>query len=164
MRARFTKSICKVLGLTFCLCLQASRAEGPQPSVADTAQATTRLTSATKAHVIGKASWYGRYFHGRPTASGEPYDMYALTAAHLTLPLGTYVRVTNLRNGRSAVVRINDRGPYIAGRIIDLSYGAARLLDMENEGIQSVRLEVVHPQTVAMTAKAPGERILPSNF
>ena len=90
--------------------------------------------------------------------------MYALTAAHLTLPLGTYVRVTNLRNGKSTIVRINDRGPYIAGRIIDLSYGAARLLDMENEGIQSVRLEVVHPQTVAMTAKTPGERSLPSNF
>ncbi|MBX6392392.1 MAG: septal ring lytic transglycosylase RlpA family protein, partial [Burkholderiales bacterium] len=73
----------------------------------------------------GIASWYGRRFHGKPTASGEPYDMYAMTAAHPTMPIPSYARVTNLANGRSVVVRINDRGPFLHDRIIDLSYAAA---------------------------------------
>ncbi|MEA1867752.1 MAG: septal ring lytic transglycosylase RlpA family protein, partial [Thermodesulfobacteriota bacterium] len=73
----------------------------------------------------GYASWYGKKFHGRPTASSEPYNMYAITAAHRTLPMNTYVRVLNLANGREVVVRINDRGPFAKKRIIDLSYGAA---------------------------------------
>lgn len=78
----------------------------------------------------GLASWYGRKFHGRPTASGEPYDMYAMTAAHPTLPLPSYVRVRNPANGREVIVRVNDRGPFHAGRIIDLSYTAALKLDL----------------------------------
>jgi rare lipoprotein A len=99
---------------------------------------------------IGTASWYGEYFQGKDTASGEPYDMYDMTAAHPTLPLGTYVRVTNLRNGRAVIVRVNDRGPVVDGRIIDLSYGAAKALHMEHHGIQQVRLDLVpQPQTVA---------------
>lgn len=98
---------------------------------------------------IGKASWYGRFFEHKPTASGEPYDMYQFTAAHRTLPLGSWVKVTNLKNDRSVVVRINDRGPVVRGRIIDLSYGAARMLDFRNQGIELVRLELVEPQTVA---------------
>ena len=76
----------------------------------------------------GLASWYGRKFHGRATSSGEPYDMYAMTAAHRTLPIPSYARVTSVANGRSVVVRINDRGPFRRGRIIDLSHGAARAL------------------------------------
>src|ERR1700694_6046411 len=76
----------------------------------------------TKPYQIGTASWYGSYFQGRATASGEPYDMYDLTAAHPTLPLGSWVRVTNLRNGRAGGVRINERGPVVPGRMIDLSY------------------------------------------
>jgi rare lipoprotein A len=104
----------------------------------------------TKAYQVGTASWYGTSFHGRPTASGEPYNMFDLTAAHPTLPLGTHVRVTNLRNGRAVVVRINDRGPAVAGRIIDLSYSAARVLDLKAWGLQRVRLDVVKPQTVAV--------------
>ena len=100
---------------------------------------------------VGTASWYGSYFDGKETASGEPFDMYDLTAAHPTLPLGTMVKVTNLRNGRSVVVRVNDRGPVVEGRIIDLSYGAARELHLEHQGIQTVRLDLVsEPQTVAM--------------
>lgn len=100
---------------------------------------------------VGTASWYGSYFHGKETASGEPYNMYDLTAAHPTLPLGTFVKVTNLRNGRTVVVRVNDRGPVVDGRIIDLSYGAARMLNLEHRGIQQVRLDLVsQPQTVAM--------------
>jgi rare lipoprotein A len=87
------------------------------------------------------ASWYGQAFQGRRTSSGEPYDMYQMTAAHKTLPIPTYVRVTNLENGRSAVVRVNDRGPFIEGRIIDLSLVAAQKLDMVRNG--TVRVEVV---------------------
>jgi len=91
----------------------------------------------------GKASWYGREQHGHLTANGERFDMNALTAAHRTLRMHTRVRVINLRNGRSVVVRINDRGPYGRGRIIDVSYAAAKLLDMINAGIVPVRLEVL---------------------
>ncbi|HFC97681.1 MAG TPA: septal ring lytic transglycosylase RlpA family protein [Thermosulfurimonas dismutans] len=88
----------------------------------------------------GLASWYGPGFHGRRTASGEIYNMYAFTAAHRILPLGTYVLVTNLENGRRVVVRINDRGPFVPGRIIDLSYAAARALGMLEKGVVRVRL------------------------
>jgi rare lipoprotein A len=87
------------------------------------------------------ASWYGQDFHGKPTASGEIYDMYEFTAAHPTFPFGTVVRVENLRNGRTVVVRINDRGPFRSGRIIDLSYAAAVRLDMIRDGVVPVRIE-----------------------
>jgi rare lipoprotein A len=103
-----------------------------------------------KPYQVGTASWYGDYFQGKPTASGEPYDMYDLTAAHPTLPLGTFVRVTNLRNGRAVVVRVNDRGPVVPGRIIDVSYNTARVLAFKAEGLQRVRLDVVQPKLVAM--------------
>jgi rare lipoprotein A len=93
----------------------------------------------------GVASWYGPTFHGGNTSSGEPYDMYAMTAAHKTLPLPTYARVTNLRNGRSVVVRINDRGPFVANRIIDLSYTAAVKLDMLREGTTLVEVQALTP-------------------
>lgn len=88
----------------------------------------------------GVASWYGEKFHGRSTSSGEAYDMYAMTAAHKTLPLPSYVRVTNLQNGRSIVVRVNDRGPFVDNRIIDLSYAAAMKLDMIRDGTAMVEL------------------------
>ncbi|HEV8309803.1 MAG TPA: septal ring lytic transglycosylase RlpA family protein [Methylomirabilota bacterium] len=93
--------------------------------------------------VVGLASWYGPQHHGRPTASGESFDMQALTAAHRTLPLGTRLRVTNLENGRMVVVRVTDRGPYAPGRIIDLSLAAARTLGMLERGVARVRLEVM---------------------
>jgi len=99
---------------------------------------------------IGTASWYGEYFEGRATASGEPYNMYDLTAAHPSLPLGSWVRVTNLHNGRVVYVRINDRGPIIPGRIIDLSYGAAQVLRFQQKGLQRVRLDVAEPAQIAM--------------
>lgn len=91
----------------------------------------------------GIASWYGGEFHGRRTSNGEVYDMHDLTAAHRTLPFGTLVEVTNLENGRSVTVRINDRGPFVEGRIIDLSLAAARLLELVGPGTAPVRLEVV---------------------
>ena len=92
---------------------------------------------------IGIASWYGKRFHGRRTANGEIYDMNALTAAHPTLPMPTRVRVTNLENGRQLVLRVNDRGPFVNGRIIDVSRRAARLLGFERKGIARVRVEYV---------------------
>ena len=91
----------------------------------------------------GVASWYGRKFHGRKTSNGERYDMYAMTAAHKSLPLPTYVRVRNLRNNRSVVVRVNDRGPFIYNRIIDLSYSAARKLDMIRTGTSLVEVTAI---------------------
>jgi rare lipoprotein A len=93
----------------------------------------------------GVASWYGRRFHGQKTASGEPYDMYAMSAAHPTLPIPSYARVTNLSNGRSVVVRVNDRGPFHASRIIDLSYAAAYRLGYIQAGSAQVEVEAVLP-------------------
>ncbi|MFH0845290.1 MAG: septal ring lytic transglycosylase RlpA family protein [Pseudomonadota bacterium] len=89
---------------------------------------------------VGKASWYGSDFHGRPTSCGEPYNMYGMTAAHKILPLGTYVKVQNLDNSKSTIVRINDRGPFIKERVIDLSYAAAKEVDMIRAGVTEVRV------------------------
>ncbi|MGM0452965.1 MAG: septal ring lytic transglycosylase RlpA family protein [Thermodesulfobacteriota bacterium] len=93
----------------------------------------------------GKASWYGDKFHGKKTANGEIYDMHAETAAHKTLPLGTFVKVRNLENNRETVVRINDRGPFVSGRIIDLSYKAARDIDMVGNGTARVKIVAMAP-------------------
>jgi rare lipoprotein A len=106
----------------------------------------------------GVASWYGPTFHGVATSMGEPYDMYAMTAAHKTLPLPAYARVTNLKNGRSCVVRINDRGPFVANRIIDLSYSAAAKLDMLREGTTLVEVRAITPaapDTFTRSAELP---------
>jgi len=103
------------------------------------------LTTADGYLERGVASWYGPTFHGGNTSSGEPYDMYAMTAAHKTLPLPCYARVTNLRNGRSVVVRINDRGPFVANRLIDLSYRAATKLDMIRDGTTLVEVRALTP-------------------
>lgn len=97
----------------------------------------------------GNASWYGRKFHGRLTAIGEVYDMYKMTAAHPTLPLPSYVRVTNVSNGRSVIVRVNDRGPFLRGRLIDLSYAAAHRLDYINAGSAVVDVELLTPEIIA---------------
>jgi len=125
-------------------------ASGCAKTVPPTTTSTVReVPPPSRARVVkvqeGKASWYGREQHHHLTANGERFDMYALTAAHLKLPMNTHVRVTNLRNGRSVVVRINDRGPYGGRCIIDVSYAAAKLLDMLNAGIVPVRLEVLGP-------------------
>ncbi len=104
---------------------------------------------APKPYQVGKASWYGKQFHGKETASGEPYDMFQFTAAHRTLPLGTWVKVTNLRNGRWIMVRVNDRGPVPTSRIIDLSYGAAQMLGFRAQGLEKVRLDLVTESNVA---------------
>lgn len=89
------------------------------------------------------ASWYGKKYHGRPTASGEIFDMYKLTAAHQKLPLGTRVKVTNLKNRKTVVVKVNDRGPFRKGRILDLSYGAAGKIGMLEDGVVKVKIEII---------------------
>ncbi len=134
-----------------CLVVGLGAAQGPNISEATAAPVSSvhkqpevrQQVVKTKPYQVGTASWYGQIFDGKPTASGEPYDMYDMTAAHLTLPMGSYVRVTNLRNGRAVVVRVNDRGPIVPGRIIDLSYGAAQALNFKARGLQRVRLDLV---------------------
>ena len=103
----------------------------------------------------GVASWYGPGFHAASTSNGERYDMYAMTAAHKTLPLPSYVQVTNLRNGRSVVVRVNDRGPFKDGRIIDLSYSAAHKLDMVRDGTTFVEVRALPAGEAAAPAAPP---------
>ncbi|MDZ7803897.1 septal ring lytic transglycosylase RlpA family protein [Thiohalophilus sp.] len=106
----------------------------------------------------GHASWYGKKFHGHRTSSGETYDMYAMTAAHKTLPLPTYAEVTNLDNGRKIIVKINDRGPFHPGRIIDLSYAAAKKLGMTGKGTAPVQVRAIDPRQPArpVQVKRPG--------
>ena len=161
------RTLAQVLAIAF-LVAGTGAAQGPNNSEATPAPiSSTRIKPETKKpaaqpYQVGTASWYGSDFDGRLTASGEPYDMYDMTAAHLKLPLGSYVRVTNLHNGRAVVVKINDRGPIVPGRIIDLSYGAALALGYNSRGLQRVRLDVVNPrglkpayQTVADNRPVP---------
>jgi len=139
------------LGLTVAfLAVGAGAARGPNISAATPIAKTASAEPVFSVHPgkptpyqVGTASWYGEDFDGKPTASGEPYDMFGMTAAHPTLPLGSYVKVTNLHNGKTVVVKVNDRGPVVAGRIIDLSMSAAEALDFKAHGIQRVRLDVV---------------------
>jgi rare lipoprotein A len=130
-------------------------AQRPNKSESEVTQPQTTQQNAAapkpswKPYEVGTASWYGEDFDGRETASGEPFNMYDMTAAHPSLPLGSYVRVTNLQNRASIVVRVNDRGPVVDGRIIDLSYSAARALGFHHKGLQRVRLDVPRPQLYA---------------
>lgn len=112
----------------------------------------------------GVASWYGPGFHGVSTSMGEPYDMYAMTAAHKTLPIPCYARVTNLLNGRSVVVRINDRGPFVANRLIDLSYTAAAKLDMLRGGTAMVEVRVVTPDEPRAQALTRADETAPPSL
>jgi rare lipoprotein A (peptidoglycan hydrolase) len=143
-----------VIGVDFSA--EANVARNPAPSftiaVADeTPPVTAVLAEAVPGEVditlaadqVGLASWYGADFQGKPTASGQIFDEEKLTAAHRTLPLRSRVRVTNLENGRSVEVRINDRGPYVAGRVLDLSSRAAKSIGMHKEGLALVRIEVL---------------------
>lgn len=112
----------------------------------------------------GKASWYGNKFHGKRTANGEIYSMYGMTAAHKTLPIPSYVKVTNLSNGRQVIVRVNDRGPFHKGRVIDLSYTAAKKLGYLKQGTASVRVEAIQPlDNVAVSHPAAPQLPVQSN-
>jgi len=106
---------------------------------------SSKISKNTKHRKVmtGVSSFYAEDFHGKLTANGEVYDMYGVTAAHKTLPLGTVCRVTNLANDKSLIIRINDRGPYVKGRILDCSYGAAKKLDFINQGTANVKIEVI---------------------
>lgn len=121
----------------------AATASPAGPAVSATPSSLAPQNPETAHSLHGIASWYGGVFHGRRTASGERFDMYAMTACHPTLPFGSLVRVVNRENGRSVVVRITDRGYLVDGRILDLSYGAARKLAMVKPGLVSVDLEVL---------------------
>ena len=125
-----------------------STPDSKQEKAPEQIQKTAKPIKARKFQV-GKASWYGRIFQHKQTASGEPFDMYQFTAAHRTLPLGSWIKVTNLKNDRSVVVRINDRGPVLKSRIIDLSYSAAKMLGMGHDGVDPVRLDVVETPVMA---------------
>jgi rare lipoprotein A len=105
--------------------------------------AGAKSTRADSKVISGSASWYGGQFHGRKTANGERFNMHDLTAAHRSLPFGTKVRVTNQKNGKSVVVRINDRGPFVGKRVIDLSRGAAQAVSMVSSGVAPVKLQVL---------------------
>jgi rare lipoprotein A len=163
MRRLFARSMASVLVVVSLGAAQGPKGSGSKDTqVAVTGQAVQAEKAVSPArpkshpaYQVGTASWYGEYFEGRPTASGEPFNMYDLTAAHPKLPLGTWVRVTNLSNGRRIYVRINDRGPIIPGRIIDLSYSAAQALAFQQKGLQQVRLDLVssreaQPRQIAM--------------
>lgn len=133
-------------------------AHGNPPSYRVLGKSYNVLATADGYFERGVASWYGPTFNGENTSNGEKYDMYAMTAAHKTLPLPTYARVTNLKNGRSVVVRINDRGPFVSNRLIDLSYSAASKLDMLREGTTLVEvkaLTVQDPDDLTRSAQAP---------
>lgn len=118
------------------------------------------LKSAAGYREHGRASWYGTKFHGKKTSSGEVYDMFGMTAAHKTLPLPTYVRVTHLGNGKSVVVKVNDRGPFHQGRIVDLSYAAAAKLDMLGGGSAEVIVEAIDPSHSGAPAAAETVKFL----
>jgi rare lipoprotein A len=156
MRRRLAEGLAVLLSVAS---LGAGAASGPnsseaakvtKPQVIKTSgQPSNHKKRKSNPYQVGTASWYGQQFQGKETASGEPFDMQDFTAAHLTLPLGTFLKVTNLRNGRTVVVRINDRGPVVDGRIIDLSYNAARALGFSQRGLQQVRLDLIQPTTMA---------------
>jgi rare lipoprotein A len=127
-----------ILGIAGVQAASSADTPHPQPS-SSTANASTRHHW----YEVGRASWYGRLFQGHPTASGENFDMNQLTCAHRSLPLGSLVRVTNLRNHKSVVVRVNDRGPMPENRVIDLSYAAASFLGFSSRGTAPVRLDLI---------------------
>jgi rare lipoprotein A len=157
MRRRLAEGLAVLLSVAS---LGAGAASGPssleaakvtQPLVNQTSGHKRKTNSPkSKAYQVGTASWYGDYFQGKTTASGEPFDMRDFTAAHPSLPLGSFVKVTNLRNGKAVVVRVNDRGPVVDGRIIDVSYNAARALGFKERGVQKVRLDLYQPTDMAL--------------
>jgi len=129
------------------------KAEGKQDLIKDEVKVTTNASGQPVVEQKGEASWYGRYHHGRVMANGERFDQHGLTAAHPTLPLGTEARVTNLENGKSVTVTINDRGPYAKGRDIDLSRGAAERLGLMKDGAVPVKIDAVMTPVPAQTAR-----------
>ena len=155
--------VLSILAAALCMAANVGAATVPnhqQPQVKTSAipmaQKSAQITKSQKSakaeqkpYQVGAASWYGKQFHGKTTASGEDFDMFEFTAAHRKLPLGTFVKVTNLKNGKWIIVRVNDRGPYVGNRIMDLSYSAARMLNFR-DGVERVRIDLIQPENVAM--------------
>src|SRR5271163_1175003 len=162
MRRRLAEGLAVILSIAS---LGAGDASGPSsleaakvnnPLVNQASGHNSRKTNPkSKAFQVGTASWYGEQFQGKQTASGEPFDMRDFTAAHPSLPLGTFVKVTNLKNGKAVVVRINDRGPVVEGRIIDVSDTAAQALGFRERGVQTVRLDLYKPANRRANSKQP---------
>jgi rare lipoprotein A len=155
-----TRAVCShLISLSALLVLVACKASPRYPAVHPHSPASSSAASASNlpgkkpssvavvslegAYQVGPASYYAHKFHGRQTANGEIFDMYGISAAHRELPLGTIIRVTHVGNGRSLELKVNDRGPFIPGRILDLSLGAAQRLDMVEEGVATVRIDIV---------------------
>lgn len=138
--ARFRGVALVTLSLTLGLTASAS---DPAPQMQP--QQSQQISKGRRWYQVGLASWYGKYFQGKKTATGESYDMNGLTCAHRSLPLGSWIRVTNLRNRRSIFVRVNDRGPVPEDRIVDLSYGAAKAVGLQERGVGRVKLETLRP-------------------
>ena len=155
---RISIAVSLLFALTGCVHRRRKSVSLPRPPGVSAPSAPSRVpgTAITPDELKGMASWYGYPYQGRPTASGEIYNMYDMTAAHLTLPFSTRVRVHDLDNGKSVDVRINDRGPFIPGRIIDLSYAAAQAVGMAGAGTARVELEILNPNVVYGPAAAPG--------
>lgn len=144
--SKFYLLIIIIAMLTSCSNSPRYRTGPAKPSSANKGKPPSLKTSSNVKNrkvMTGVSSFYAEDFHGKLTANGEVYDMYGLTAAHKTLPLNTIVRVTNLENNKSLILRINDRGPYVKGRILDCSYGAAKKLEFVNEGTTKVKIEVI---------------------
>ena len=143
-----------MISVLFCIITGCVASHGPDPKLYAKLPATQRpyklndiwyypIPSAEGYAEQGIASWYGKKFHGRPTSSGKIYDMHQISAAHKTPPLGTSLKVTNLENNKSILLKVNDRGPFVAGRIIDLSFKAAKMLAMVNKGTAEVKIEAI---------------------
>ena len=149
---RFPIVACAILAATLFVSGRTGRAVHAEKTVSATA--TAPVINRQHWYQFGRASWYGHALQGLPTASGEAYDMNAMTCAHRSLPLGSLVRVTNLRNHRSLVLRVNDRGPFVDTRVVDLSYAAAQRLGFSQRGTAKVRIDLVDtkpsPTEVAM--------------
>jgi len=141
LRVRTMKGGVALVTLSLTLGLSAS-ASDPAPQLKPQ---SPQVSKGRRWYQIGLASWYGKYFQGKKTAAGESYDMNGLTCAHRSLPLGSWIRVTNLKNSRSVFVRVNDRGPVPESRIVDLSYGAAKAVGLEERGVGRVKLEPLRP-------------------
>ena len=131
------------LFLTSCTVSPRYNTKSSVSNLSKNSKKTYKKNSSNTNKLRGISSWYGPNFHGKLTANGEVYDMYGTTAAHKTLPLNTIVRVTNLENGKSIILKINDRGPYVGDRILDCSFGAAKKLGFDNQGTTSVEIDII---------------------
>ncbi len=141
----------------------AKSASTPSVTAAQPIQPTAKADRKPRRWLqVGIASWYGDQFQGRTTANGESYDMNQMTCAHPTLPMGTWLRVTNLKNRKAAFVRVNDRGPLVDGRIVDLSYAAAQVIGLS--GVGKVKLETVHQNDPALTQALVAQLQMPVLF